>query len=323
MILFLDRQQPIEFGFLSGCARVAVKKARHDRRLRKLQGGPGAVFRSLLQQMQLADPPLHWALCLRDFPKTTCEVAWVVNDTEDLKWAVENRSRLRARQLWAGPNIVVVPQEAGGILTRSEIDRVIVPTKWVEDVYSNEHPPLARRISIWPAAIDTDYWSPQDIPKLNWLLYNKYQDSLAAAIAKALETANEKFIQINYGQYPHAKYREVLKTAKGLIWLSGSESEGIALLEALSMNVPALIWDVGSWKYQSPELKRAFAAPATSAPYFSEECGVKFTAQPEFESAFKRFSANLSSFRPRDYILRSGLDLRTNKKQIISLIDLH
>jgi hypothetical protein len=293
---------------------------RHCRNVRKLQGGPGAVFRTLLAQMQLADPPLHWALCLRDFPKTTCEVAWVVNDPEDLKWAVQNRSRLRARQLWAGPNIVVVPQEAEGILTRPEIGRVIVPAKWVEDVYSREHPALGARISIWPAAIDTDYWAPENTPRVQWVIYNKYQDSLAADIAKALKSAKTKFIQINYSQYGRANYRELLKSARGLIWLSRSESQGIALLEALSMDVPALVWDPGSWKYQSPELKREFTAPATSVPYFSEDCGFRFTTPLEFQAAFDQFSENVNSYRPREYILTSGLNLRTNKEFIVSLM---
>jgi len=271
-------------------------------------------------QMGLPDPPLHWDLCLRDFPKISCEVAWVVNDPEDLKWAVRNRSRLNTGQVWAGPNIVVVPQEAQGVLTRPEIDRIIVPAKWVADVYSREYPDLRPKISIWPAAIDTNYWAAEYTPKMNWIIYNKYQDSLAAHIARVLESMNAKFVQMNYGQYTHDKYRELLKSVKGLIWLSHSESQGIALLEALSMDIPALVWDPGNWKYHSPELKREFTAGATSAPYFSERCGLRFTAGCEFEPAFKTFSENASSYHPRDYILQGGFDLRINKEQILALI---
>jgi len=318
--LLLDRHQPIEFSLLSRCIRAAIETPLHSRRVRKLQGGPGVVFRTLLMQMELPDPPLHWAPCLRDLPKISCEVVWVVNDPEDLKWAVRNRSRLKARQLWAGPNIVVVPQEAEGVLTRPEIDRIIVPAKWVADVYSRECPDLRPKISIWPAAIDTNYWAAEDAPKMNWIIYNKYQDSLAAHIARVLESRNAKFIQMNYGQYTRDKYRELLKSAKGLVWLSRSESQGIALLEALSMDIPALVWDPGNWKYHSPELKREFTACATSAPYFSERCGLRFTAGSEFEPAFKTFSEGAGSYHPRDYILKSGLDLRTNKEQILALI---
>ena len=222
--------------------------------------------------------------------------------------------------MWAGPNIVVVPQESQGVLTRPEIDRIIVPTRWVADVYSRECPDLRPKISIWPAAINTNYWAPEDTPKMNWIIYNKYQDSPAAHIAKVLESMNVKFIRMNYGQYTHDKYRELLKSAKGLIWLSHSESQGIALLEALSMDIPALVWDPGNWKYHSPDLKREFTASATSAPYFSESCGLRFRAGSEFEPAFKTFSESAGSYHPRDYILKSGLDLRTNKQQILALI---
>ncbi len=320
MILLLDRHRPIEFDFPSRCIRSLFKQPRHNRRVHKLQGGPGSVIRTLIRQMNLAQPPLHWAICLRDFPKTDCEVAWVVNDPDDLKWAIQNRKRLRARKLWAGPNIVVVPQEADAVLTKPEIDCIVVPTKWVADVYSRERSELAPKIWIWPAAIDTDFWTPASPPKLYWVIYNKYEDALAAQIAKVLERLNVRFVQITYGQYPHMKYREILENAIGLIWLSRSESQGLALLEALSMDVPAAVWDPGDWKYQSPELKREFTASATSAPYFSDECGVRFKSALEFESVFQTFSEHSASYHPREYILKNGLDLRSNKDRIMSLI---
>jgi hypothetical protein len=274
-----------------------------------------------MKQMELTEPPLHWAICLKDFPKQQCEVAWVVNDPEDVNWAVRNRQRLKARYLWAGPNIVVVPQESNAVLTSPEIDRIIVPTRWVADVYSGERAELGPKIAVWPAAIDIEFWSPADTPKLHWIIYNKYQDALAAQIAKVLEAMNASFIQINYGQYTLGKYRDILRHARGMIWLSHSESQGLALLEALSMDIPALVWDPGDWIYRSPELKQEFTAPATSAPYFSEDCGLRFAAASEFASAFDKFSGKLNSYKPRQYILNSGLDLGTNKQSIISLIE--
>jgi len=278
------------------------------------------VMRTLVKQMKLDDPPLHWDLCLRDFPMAECDVAWVVNDPKDLKWAVRNRDRLRARQLWAGPNIVVVPQEQQGIVTAPQIDRLMVPATWVADFYSRERPELAAKISLWPAAIDTDLWRPVDEPKVHWVVYNKYEDALAAEIVKVLGSMNARFTQINYGRYLHDKYREILKNAKGLIWLSRAESQGIALLEALSMDVPVLVWDPGTWQYESPELKRKFTASATSAPYFSEDCGLRFPNACEFESTFKTLAERSNSYRPREYVLKTSLDLRTNKQRLIDLI---
>jgi glycosyltransferase involved in cell wall biosynthesis len=320
MILFLDRRNRIQFSFASRCARGLVKKHHADERIRKLQGGPGAVMRTIIKQMKLDDPPLYWDLCLRDFPVAECDVAWVVNDPAHLEWAVRNRDRLRARQLWAGPNIVVVPQEEQDIITAPQIDRLIIPARWVADFYSREASELATKISLWPAAIDTDLWRPAHEPKVYWVIYNKYQDVLAAEIVKVLQSMNTRFTQINYGRYLHDKYREILKNAKGVIWLSRSESQGIALLEALSMDVPALVWDPGTWHYQSPELKRDFTASATSAPYFSEACGLRFTSSREFESTFKTFAESSNSYHPREYVLEAGLDLRTNKQRIIDLI---
>jgi hypothetical protein len=271
--------------------------------------------------MELENPLLYWDFCIRDFPGRDCEVAWVVNDTADLKWAVRNRRRLKAAELWAGPNLVVVPQEADAILTSDTIDRVIVPARWVSDVYSEAHPPLKSRISIWPASIDTDYWaSAGHETKRQWLIYNKNQDELAGELRNILRQFGVDFTEIRYGRYSPIEYRNLLRTAFGLIWLSESESEGIALLEALSMNVPALVWDRGYWEYESRELKRKFTAPATSAPYFSESCGCRFTDVSRFQSTFETFRRKSQSYHPRQYILESSLDLESNKKRIITLM---
>jgi len=320
VILYLDRYRPVEFTPWSRFVRSFIE-SRRRRAIAATTGGPGAVARTLLRQLEIQNPPLHWDFCFRDFSSSQCEVAWVVNEPADLEWAVRNRDRLHVRELWAGPNLVVVPEEFGGVLKSSRIDRIIVPTEWVADFYSDAYPPLQQRITIWPAAIETSAWMPSARPKKHWLVYNKYQDPLAAQITTALQAMRANFVQIDYGTYSESQFRELLAESRGLIWLSRSESQGIALLQALSMDVPALVWNPGTWEYYSPSLKQTFRAPASSAPYFSEQCGRIFRAFAEFPEVFTRFAAEAASYRPRDYIMNSGFDLEENKQRIIGLIE--
>ena len=51
-----------------------------------------------------------------------------------------------------------------------------------------------------------------------------------------------------------------------MVFLSQSESQGLAVLEALSMNVPVLAWNPGAATYDSPELKRSFSLESSSIP---------------------------------------------------------
>ena len=270
------------------------------------------VAESLLKELDMRRD-IHWDLCFRQVPKNQrISIMWVVNNVDDLEWAIANKEKVGAKELWAGPNLVVVPQELGGILNSLRIDRVIVPCEWVKEVYERESSDLAGKIQIWPVGIDTEFWYPskmQNKENGNILVYNKGQDDLCMKLMPVLKRYGRVNV-IKYGKYTPREYRQALDDAIFMIWLSRSESQGLALLEALSMNVPALVWDPGQWKYYSQELEKEFIfGTASSCPYFSSQYGLKFKSGREFESKIIQFihKVEKSEFRPRNYLFRANL----------------
>jgi hypothetical protein len=144
------------------------------------------------------------------------------------------------------------------------------------------------------------------------VVYNKFQDLLAREIEQHLSREGIPWVEVRYGSYTTASYHTVLEEAMGLIWLSRSETQGFAVLEAMSMNVPILAWDCGTWEYKSLELNRAFSAPASSVPYFDSTCGERFTSLEDFYRCWTLFKQNLGNYKPRDFIFRRHLDLASN-----------
>ena len=91
--------------------------------------------------------------------------------------------------------------------------------------------------------------------------------------------------------------------AKYGIVLDAHESQGFAIEEALSCDVPLLVWNVSSMSQEEginyPDI------PATSIPYWDKRCGEYFYNQEEFKSIFDEFISKLNTYKPREFILEN------------------
>jgi len=311
MIVYINHE-PIRLAGVDKIKRRLWLRRRFFSTLGQVGRGPGVVAENLLKELEMRRD-IHWDLSFREIPKNkSISVMWVVNDVDDLRWAIANKERVGARELWAGPNLVVVPQESGGILNSPRIDRVIVPCEWVKEVYKRESSDLAGKIQVWPVGIDTEFWYPskmQNKENGNILVYNKGQDDLCLKLMPVMKRHGRVNV-IKYGEYTPREYRQALDDATFMIWLSQSESQGLALLEALSMNVPVLAWDSREVNYHSADLKKEFIINnVSSCPYFSSQCGLKFKLIEEFENKLIEFKYKVekSEFMPQKYLFDANL----------------
>lgn len=245
---------------------------------------------------------------------------YVVNaalDATDTLWIHDDPSALNEAgklshpvAIIAGPNIFALITQIPQALN---LKRVIWlhPASWTKDFWD-----LSGRLiksAIWPVGIDTETFSPIDSGNKDLVIvYNKQRrKSEVEKVCQALEARGEKFTIINYGNYREADYLDLLKQAKAIVWVGRSESQGIGLLEALSMNVPALVWDVkyfGQWVGTGYELytdaELAFTG-ATAIPYFNERCGRKFIDASALETTMAEFFSALPLLSPRAYIVEN------------------
>jgi hypothetical protein len=100
--------------------------------------------------------------------------------------------------------------------------------------------------------------------------------------------------------------------------VNGSESQGIAVQEMMSSNVPLFVWDVSEWNDQGEEYK----VPCSSVPYWDETCGEKFYYENEMEETFSKFYDKISSYRPREFV-EKNLSYKRSIKILMEILNVN
>lgn len=133
-----------------------------------------------------------------------------------------------------------------------------------------------------------------------------------------LNKRNIQFVLFNYDtRYNENDYLQYLQEAKYGIWLGRHESQGFAVQEAMSCNVPLFVWDV---KYMNQEVRTNYTAiPATCIPYWDERCGEFFYNGSDIDTTFEIFLSKIESYNPRQYILET-LSMEVCEKRFIDFI---
>ena len=162
--------------------------------------------------------------------------------------------------------------------------------------------------------IDYDTIAPDpNIPRTKVIFYAKNRPP--ALIEKVLNVLVKKYgndlIYFNYNsRYDYNHWLSTLKTAKFCVLLDGSESQGFAVQEIMSTNVPLVVFDCPSWTELYPydrdiDKYRAYTQDfsSTSVTLWDEKCGIKTTLET-FEQDLGKMEKDYLSYAPRDIILR-------------------
>jgi len=182
---------------------------------------------------------------------------------------------------------------------------------WVIDV-QNEFGGLSLATKSMPFAVDTELFKPADVPKTyDCFVYFKqrHTDELKY-ITSVLDKRNIKYKVIVYGKYKEEDYIQTLHLSKFGIWIGRHESQGFAVAEALSCNVPLLVFDCTSMFQEYNENNEIFyknelgrySLKGTAIPYWDETCGLTFTKKEEFTLNLERMLTEYNKFQPRIYV---------------------
>jgi hypothetical protein len=272
-------------------SRAIVSKRTH---------GPRKVVENLMQGLDAIGVPyvLNQGL-------TATGALWIHDDPIALETLIKLHPEIAAV---VGPNMYSTPRSLSNLTLPNTI-LWLSPALWVQEFWQAsgfEHEPHA----VWPVGIDTTRLAPDpSVKKDTVLVYVKQRsDAEVRRVTQLLKERNIPYTLMRYGTYAEAEYVRILKRARAIIWIGRSESQGIALQEALAADVPALVWDIpsfGSWdgggkeRFTAQEL--AFTE-ATAVPYFSSACGLRFTKKEELPTILETFMEKLGSFSPRTYI---------------------
>lgn len=249
---------------------------------------------------------------------------WIHDDPVALK---KSETLEKEVHVIAGPNIFATPREIP-TNSKKKDNLWLYPSVWVQHFWELS-PFVPKETDTWPVGIDTEKFIPSLKAKKHILVYEKQRNSAdTGEILTLLEKRQVPYKTLSYGSYSEQEYLDALSEAYAIIWIGRSESQGIGLEEALSMNVPAFVWDInffGEWsgtgkeKYTAEELS---FPEATAAPYFDSRCGVIEKDRDKLNHSLDLFLKNLNSFSPRDYVL-GNLTLEKQARAFVELYETH
>jgi len=110
-----------------------------------------------------------------------------------------------------------------------------------------------------------------------------------------------------YGSYQRQEYIETLKKTRFAIWIGSHESQGFGLQECLATNTPIYVYDVKSMKDEFAGGRYIYEHHkeqllATTAGYWSDECGKKIYSNEEFTAELDSFIKNIPNYQPAAYV---------------------
>lgn len=265
------------------------------------QNGPGKVIKNLKLGLEKLDVPY------KENPPTV--------DKDDKVIALQWHPLVNVvnpENLLIGPNVCTLPIDNEFIMSK-KYKKVVVPSDWVKEKYKRWIP--EDKIFVWPVGIDTDFFKDesQNEKEFDCLIYYKRRsfDELKF-VTKLLKEKKQTFNIIEYGQYSESSFINLLEKTKYVFLLDNCESQGIAIQEIMSSNIPMFVWDVSYWEDRGEEYK----TKASSIPYWDERCGTFETNKDNIEFSFVDFLNKFGFFNPRSYILEN-LTLENQVKQIL------
>lgn len=262
--------------------------------------GPAGVANSLIRGLKELQEPF------KVNKQHANGTAIVLSGVKVLKDLILAKQRGEIDKLIAGPNIVVSPDDADRIMHSPEIDNILVPSQWVKDFYAVVSPNLLDKVFIWPSGVEIP--AEHTEKKYDFLIYNKLaKESIFSEIVNSLNSSGFSYQVIEYGKFQQKDYFALLNQSRFLIYLSRSESQGLAMFEAWARNIPTLVWEPGFVVSRGIRINGF-----TSSPYLTESLGLRFKDISEFNNQVS--GLQLGNFSPREYTLNHYTDSYSAKK---------
>jgi hypothetical protein len=280
----------------------------------EIYGGHPAVTRSLLDGLKKINADFNYnPPVIKDVGETIV----VLSGIAALRQAIKLKKQGRIKKLLAGPNLMVFSTEFNNILSSKEIDVCLVPSDWVRIAYEEDSPALAGRIKSWPAGVDENFWQPDNaLPKNKVLVYQKNApEELTEKVLEKLKVLNFETTEIIYNKYKVENFKKTLAESSLAIFLSRSESQGIALQEAWAMDVPTFCWQPGELTINNRKY-----STFSSCPYLTDATGKQWKTIEDLEKLLIDFKTKKISFAPRNWI-ENNLTDQLSAQKLLDIIN--
>lgn len=218
----------------------------------------------------------------------------------------------RAKRIVYGPHNFVFPTQEW-LNSNNLFDNRCVYTclsSWVGKLYQ-EFGVFPMTVLPLPFCVDVEKFKPDTkIKEYDCFIYFKHRHpSLLESVLNEVKKRNLNYVTFVYGKYNENDYIDVLQKVKFGIWIGCSESQGFAVQECLSCDVPLLVLNATSMfdeysndKYDYIKEKGKYKLEATSLTYWNNSCG---TIVSDLSRDLDIMRENYMNYSPRKFIVET------------------
>jgi hypothetical protein len=219
-----------------------------------------------------------------------------------------NTSLYPSKKFIFGPHFSIFPNnKLLGINNIYNNSIYIQPSIWAANSWKNMHGvENIIPIKVFSFPVEVGKFCPNQHSQKNevFIYFKRRNPQELEYVKHFLNNKNISYKIFDYVQkYNEDDYLNCLQNAKYGIIIDAHESQGFAIQEALSCNIPLLVWNtcVMSQEYGSnyPNI------PCSSISYWDENCGEYFYKAEEFETSYNKFINKLDTYSPRAYIMEN------------------
>lgn len=251
--------------------------------------GPGKVVDNLIKGLDLSG------------------IKYRINSDGDVNLILQNCNRLSGNlsNCFLGPNICTLPIDNQYMMNWDSYNKLLVPSEWVKNLYKRWVP--EEKIEIWPVGIDTDRFEDKSKceKEYDFLVYFKRRSTqdLHSVLGK-LEENNLTYKVLGYGNYVESEFIDLISKSKYGFVVDNCESQGIAIQEMMSCNLPLIVLDSKEWLDRGDQFK----CEATSVPYWEPgRCGEVIDHINDFNLSFINRKYDSRDFITENLSLNSSI----------------
>ncbi len=242
------------------------------------------------------------------------EVLILLNEPGDVNWDMGLTPSIRDR----GISFLRGPVALAGGEWCKGLSHALVPTEWVRQFIYRTKAAETAQLCLWPAGVDTVYYSPGPHKTQDFFIYYKSQRHADLHRIHALLFKQYFHLRghvLAYYCYTPEMLRYAARSSRFCIVLNNTETQGLAMLEIMACDCPLFVVDCTVYEGPSCSMEGA-----SSAPCWSPVCGKK-TRWDSLEEDFAAFLTDLPSYRPRPFV-ESGYSLPVAAASLRSLLSL-
>jgi hypothetical protein len=205
-----------------------------------------------------------------------------------------------------GPEIMVLPTEM--LDPWKKWKYWTQPAQWVVDYMRTFQETKDNMMFVWPVGVDTERFNDLGRNKSSFkhdcFIYYKNvtkqtPESKLNWVKSELEKRYLSYKVFSYGSYGEEEFVKATKECKFGIFLTGTESQGLAVMEVMSCGVPIYVFDEKTFLYGDYTFSNN---NVSSCAYFDNKCGVRSTDNT-FNTFDNEFIKKIDTYDPRSFIV--------------------